>query len=43
MVKRYRVLTDGESLEEVDFTEEVAGSFGTYATTNQFSVGTLKE
>jgi hypothetical protein len=42
-VKRYRVLTDGEALEEVEFTEEVAGSLGAYATTNQFSVGTLKE
>jgi hypothetical protein len=41
--KRYRVLTDGEALEEVEFTEEVAGTLGAYATTNQYSVGTLKE
>jgi hypothetical protein len=42
-VKRHRVLIDGEALEEVDFVEEVAGSLGDFATTNQFSVGNLKE
>jgi cell division septum initiation protein DivIVA len=42
-VKRHRVLIDGEALEEVDFAEEVAGSLGDFATTNQFSVGNLKE
>jgi hypothetical protein len=26
--KRYRVLTDGEALEEVEFAEEVAGTLG---------------
>jgi chromosome segregation ATPase len=43
VAKRYRVLTDGEALEEVEFIEEVAGTLGAYATTNQYSVGTLKE
>ena len=42
-VKRHRVLIDGEALEEVDFAEEVAGSLMSFATTNQFSVGNLKE
>jgi hypothetical protein len=42
-VKRHRVLIDGEALEEEDFAEEVAGSLGAFATTNQFSVGNLKE
>ena len=42
-VKRYRVLIDGEALEEVDFVEEVASSLGVFETTNQFSVGNLKE
>jgi hypothetical protein len=42
-VKRHRVLLDGEALEEVDFVEEVAGSLGDFTTTNQFSVGNLKE
>ena len=42
-VKTYRVLIDGEALEEVELAEEIAGSLGAYATANQFSVGTLKE
>jgi hypothetical protein len=29
-------------LEEEEFTDEVAGTLGAYATTNQYSVGTLK-
>jgi hypothetical protein len=33
-VKRHRMLIDGESLEEVEFVEEVAGSLGSFATTN---------
>ena len=43
IVKIHGVLIDGEALEEVDFVEEVAGSMGDFATTNQFSVGNLKE
>jgi hypothetical protein len=43
IVKRHKVLIDGEALEEVDFVEEVAGSLGVFATTNQFSFGNLKE
>jgi hypothetical protein len=43
VVKRHRVLIDGEALEEVDFAKEVAGSLGDFATTNQFSIGNLKE
>jgi hypothetical protein len=42
-VKRHRVLIDGEALEEVEFVEEVVGLLGDFATTNQFSVGNLKE
>ena len=29
-------------MEEEEFTDEVAGTLGAYATTNQYSVGTLK-
>jgi hypothetical protein len=42
-IKRHRVLIDGESLEEVDFSEEVAVSLGYFATANQFLVENLKE
>jgi len=43
VAKKYRVLTDGEDLEEVEFYDEIAGTLGDYATMNQYSVGTLKE
>jgi hypothetical protein len=42
-VKKHRVLLDGQALEEEDFATDVAGSLGDFATTNQFSVGNLKE
>jgi hypothetical protein len=42
-IKRHRVLLDGQALEEVDFTTDVASSLGASATTNQYSVGNLKE
>jgi peptidoglycan hydrolase CwlO-like protein len=34
---------DGQNLEEEDFSIEVAGSLGSFATTNLFSVDNLKE
>jgi len=42
MVKKHRVLIDGQNLEEEDFTTEVAGSMGALAMTNLFSVDSLK-
>jgi vacuolar-type H+-ATPase subunit C/Vma6 len=42
VAKKYKILTDGEALEEEEFTDEVAGTLGAYATTNQYSVGALK-
>jgi hypothetical protein len=43
VVKINRVLIDGEALEMVEFTEEVVGALGDFSTTNQFSIGNLKE
>ena len=43
LVKRHRVLIDGEALEEVEFVEEVVGSLVAFAKASQFSVGNLKE
>jgi hypothetical protein len=40
--KKYKILTDGEALEEEEFSDEIARTLGAYATTNQYSVGTLK-
>jgi hypothetical protein len=34
IVKRHKVLFDGHSLEKVDFATEVAGSLGSFETTN---------
>jgi hypothetical protein len=40
--KKYKILMDGEALEEEEFSDEIEGTLGAYATTNQYSVGTLK-
>jgi hypothetical protein len=42
MVKKHRVLIDGQKLEEEDFTIEVAGSMGAMATTNIFTVENMR-
>jgi hypothetical protein len=38
MVKKHRVLVDGQNLEDEDFSTEVAGSMGALTTTNLFTV-----
>jgi hypothetical protein len=40
--KKFKVLTDGKDMKKEEFTTEIAGTLGAYATTNQFSVGVLK-
>jgi hypothetical protein len=42
VAKKYKILADGEALEEEEFVDEIAGTLGAYTTTNQYSVGTLK-
>jgi hypothetical protein len=42
-IKRHRVLFGGEALEDTDFTSDVVGLLGDFATTNQFLVANLKE
>jgi hypothetical protein len=42
MVKKHRVLVDGQNLEEEDFATEVASSMGALAMTNLFSIDSLK-
>jgi hypothetical protein len=42
ITKKYKILADGEALEEEEFTDEIEGTLGAYATTNQYSVETLK-
>jgi hypothetical protein len=42
LVKKHRILVDGQNLEEEDFATEVEGSLGDFATANLFSVDNLK-
>ena len=43
MVKKHKVLLDGQSLEDEDCYTEVGDSLGAFATTNLFLVDNLKE
>ena len=38
----FKVLADGKDKKKEEFATEIAGTLGEYATTNQFSVGVLK-
>jgi hypothetical protein len=40
--KKFKVMTDGKNKKNKEFTTEIAGTLGAYASTNQFSVGMLK-
>jgi hypothetical protein len=40
--KKFKVLTDGKDKKKEEFSIEITGTLGAYATTNQFSVGVLK-
>ena len=39
---KYKVITDGKNKKNEQFTTEIAGTLGAYASANQFSVGLLK-
>jgi hypothetical protein len=41
IVKRHRVIYDGQALEDAEFSMEVADTLGDFATTNQCFVGNL--
>jgi hypothetical protein len=40
--KIFKILTEEKVIGEEEFTDEIAGTLGAYAITNQYSVGTLK-
>jgi hypothetical protein len=42
MAKKFKIMTDGKAAKEEEFIEEIVGTLGAYATTNQYLVGTLK-
>jgi hypothetical protein len=41
VAKNFKIMTDGKAAKEGEFAEEIVGTLGAYATTNQYSVGTL--
>jgi len=42
MAKKFKIMIDGKAAKEEEFTNEIAWTLGAYATTNQYSVETLK-
>jgi hypothetical protein len=41
VAKKFKIMTDGKATKEGEFAEEIVRMLGAYATTNQYSVGTL--
>jgi hypothetical protein len=41
--KKFKILTDGRNMKKEEFATQIAGTLGAFATTNQYSVGTLKD
>jgi hypothetical protein len=41
--KKFKILTDGRNMKKEEFTTQIAGTLGAFATTNQYSVETLKD
>ena len=42
MIKKHKIIVDGQNLEEEDFATEAAGSMGALETTNLYFVGNLR-
>jgi hypothetical protein len=42
MVKKHKIIVDGQKLEEGEFATEISGTMGTLASTNLYSVGNLR-
>jgi hypothetical protein len=41
--KKFKILTDGRNMKKEEFATQIAGTLGAFATTNQYSVVTLKD
>jgi hypothetical protein len=41
--KKFKILTDGKVMKKEEFATQIAGTLGDFSTTNQYSVGTLKD
>jgi hypothetical protein len=42
MIKKHKIIVDGQKLEEGEFATEIAGTMGALASTNLYSVGNLR-
>jgi hypothetical protein len=42
MVKKQKIIVDGQKLEEGEFSTEIAGTMGALASTNLYSMGNLR-
>ena len=40
--KKFKIMTDGKAMKEEEFAKEITETLGDYATTNQYSFGTMK-
>jgi formate dehydrogenase maturation protein FdhE len=43
VAKKFKILADGKAMKKEEFTTQIAGTLGAFATANQYSVGSLKE
>ena len=41
--KKFKIIIDGRTMKKEEFAMQIAGTLGVFATTNQYSVGTLKD
>ena len=42
VAKKFKIMTDGKAVKEEEFIDEIIETLGAYATTNQYSIKTLK-
>jgi hypothetical protein len=42
MIKKHKIIIDGQKLKEGEFTTEIAGTMGSLASPNLYYVGSLK-
>jgi hypothetical protein len=43
VAKKFKILADGKAMKKGEFTTQIVGTLGDFATTNQYSVRSLKE
>jgi hypothetical protein len=41
--KKFKILANGKAMKKEEFNTQIEGMFGAFATTNRYSVGSLKE